>query len=731
MRKISAISPTLLQRIGLIILCLTLLLLLFYAAPASHARTIVPNLQPTTTITDAAIPTPSASTSQPAPNSPTSAASTDTAPTTASPTPVAIVADPQDVPVQIRQQADGSYSGHLRLMAVGSVPTMIVLTYDLHSTDVRAPAVIERSHITVIPEVTSPSDHVITNLQINIKDVAQPGTYNGLIALLQPQQLITEALTIPVVLDASVAPALTPLAGTDSIKMQLVNCGDWLGLDCRLAEWVLPESNQATSRVLEFSNPNAALVEITDGTILLNGGQPGNQLSNRAATPVIDWNPITTPLSGTATVSPTLTATGTPLSPTGTPSGSATASPTLTGTGTPLPPASTPSGSATVSPTLTVGGIPSSFTTKTVPGNAIIKIPMWLSPNAIPPDHYSGLVVLTLVGQPNRIQLPIDIKVRSGPFLPLMALFLGLAFGQLIIHMRGRGEELNKASLNLSRLAGQLQTSSDLDKPILTHLYDEARHTIAIGDYELANQQINAAIERIAILQRLDVVTTTDQNRADMSEIRIFVQQGKLAEAKKKLDKIDPPPPSATGQLPLQAAEGAAREIPQDPPPTGWKRLMATLRQKFAPTQHYWRVLALSLAVLLLMVLCALIVNVRDAWMVHPNLTWGAVIVLLVLLAVFVSWAANSAWVRDVLVFRVAPLLRVFLRLAVLLGLALWGLNKLYVDQTTSFFGATPFGDYIALVLWGITSNVVSNAFNFLIKVPTPSTPTGGAPTAT
>jgi len=50
--------------------------------------------------------------------------------------------------------------------------------------------------------------------------------------------------------------------------------------------------------------------------------------------------------------------------------------------------------------------------------------------SSIPPDHYTGTIALTMEGAIERLRLPVDLNVRTGPTWVILCLIVGLLLGQ-------------------------------------------------------------------------------------------------------------------------------------------------------------------------------------------------------------------------------------------------------------------------------------------------------------
>jgi len=81
-----------------------------------------------------------------------------------------------------------------------------------------------------------------------------------------------------------------------------------------------------------------------------------------------------------------------------------------------------------------------------LPTQTISSIPLNLDRSAMPPEQYVGAIYLTQANQSNRLVLPINLSVRSGPLLPLITLLIGVVLGRLFKYMQEQGGPLGSGT---------------------------------------------------------------------------------------------------------------------------------------------------------------------------------------------------------------------------------------------------------------------------------------------
>ena len=87
-------------------------------------------------------------------------------------------------------------------------------------------------------------------------------------------------------------PTLLPLPGTEQVRLKLVNCQGWLGLDCWIARLLLPASATINQRELQFDNLSQSPVDVLDAAAIAQGDFTGYQLTNPAISLPQDIEPL-------------------------------------------------------------------------------------------------------------------------------------------------------------------------------------------------------------------------------------------------------------------------------------------------------------------------------------------------------------------------------------------------------------------------------------------------------
>jgi hypothetical protein len=315
---------------------------------------------------------------------------------------------------------------------------------------------------------------------------------------------------------------------------------------------------------------------------------------------------------------------------------------------------------------------------KVLPANQISSLNLTFNRSKMPPDQYTGAVYLTLADQRNRLILPIDLSVRSGPLMPLLVLLFGIVLGRLIKYMEKRGEPQALALQEMNRLEADVAAANPEDQKILVGMIAKTRKQVFREQLEPATANATAIRNRLDVLTKLRFIETGLEERveplpddviedaiATIAQARSRIAQEDDGKAKELLDQVSElldtvgirgGEESEISETVRQASANLEQNL-KNPPvlikePSGWERFRQFL-------------ITLS--------------GVSDQ--IRAEATY---------------------WV-----------VRPVLSLILLAGLSLVGLNTLYV-QNGATFGARPFPDYLGLILWGLSADVASRSLSSL-----------------
>ncbi len=515
---------------------------------------------------------------------------------------VRIAVDPNDTPLVIRGWIgeEGTFIGNLRLSAVGGdVDEFTFLASDLEREDGETRIGRQRLSMSGAPALI---EGVPRDFQVEVTGVSEPGSYEGELRLLLPGQSFEAAVAIPVHLEARARPTLTPLAGTEDLRLRLVHCGR--GVSCWFAPLFLPESAFLDRWTLQFDNPGATPVSVTDIEAVVLGEQTGYQLTEEALV---------------------------------------------------LP------------------------ETAMLPADGIVSLRLELNRAAMPPDRYTGRIYLTLAGRAERLSLPVDLNVRTGPFWPLLALLLGIVIGRLFKYMQERGEPQAEALQTLNALEVRIREAHPEDAERLLPMAERLRQAVYQHKLERIEERVAAIDARLKALHSLREIESAlegnqhpsaEEIRHKIDTARNLIVREQDAEAEALLAEI------RTLLAGLRTGGLMRGEVALE---GGVIQAEAQAAEALASVEQAGRA-------------------PRSAVPDSPGQAR--------LKSFLVTLSGLSDQIRaEASLWLVRPLLY----LALLLGLLAVGMNSLYLEAGATF-GARPFADYLGLVLWGISADVASRS---------------------
>jgi hypothetical protein len=312
--------------------------------------------------------------------------------------------------------------------------------------------------------------------------------------------------------------------------------------------------------------------------------------------------------------------------------------------------------------------------------NQIVSLPLILNRSAMPPDQYGGAIYLTLPNQTNRLVLPVNLNVRSGPLLPLFILLIGIVLGRLFKYMQEQGGPQAEARKKVYQLEADLKEAHPDDQKLLANRVKQARNLVYRQQLEAANTQSTVVLSRLDVLTQLRSLETKLNERAknnedvpdeafdQISQVRTEIEQGLDAKAKEILDQVS----ETLNSMPVR--RGGEDDSAQ---------IESTLREVGSNLDRNARNLAIAPR--------------PQTWMDQVQRT-------------LIDLSGLSDLVRaEATYWFVRPLLYGVL----LIGLTIVGLNTLYIEKGETL-GARPLSDYLGLLLWGLSADVASRSLSGL-----------------
>ncbi|MEJ1930981.1 hypothetical protein WDZ92_12035 [Nostoc sp. NIES-2111] len=321
----------------------------------------------------------------------------------------------------------------------------------------------------------------------------------------------------------------------------------------------------------------------------------------------------------------------------------------------------------------------------------IVTLPLTIHRYLIPPDRYTGAIYFTLAGQTQRLVIPVDLKMRSGPILPLTVLIFGVVLGRLFKYMQESGNDITRVIKAVYRLKARIKEEVEHpeDQTILNNMVDWVEQLIRWEKIDKALAEIDAIEARLEALNKLRQIET------QLLEMQEIDSLDKMAQdVQKNIIK--------TRSFLAQKNDAIAQRCMQDV-----MKGLASINQKRQADKHFLQdetffPLELAHAAHHCLIRADAIAP-KDVPLNQPKWQTRCQDYLILL----------SGVSDDIRIGATFWLIRPFLSLTLLVGLSLVGIGSLYVDNGLTF-GAKPFSDYLGLILWGISADVASRNLSSL-----------------
>ncbi|MEW5853111.1 MAG: hypothetical protein AB2A00_30285 [Myxococcota bacterium] len=193
---------------------------------------------------------------------------------------------------------------------------------------------------------------------------------------------------------------------------------------------------------------------------------------------------------------------------------------------------------------------------------------------AIPPERYSGKVLLQLAGQAQAAAFPVELAVREGPGLALFLMLLGIILGRMVKHMHDRSHAM----------------------------------AFALSEVRRVQQRIGRASQGVqeALLRRLDAV------RAEVTAHRLDGVRAELERIEQALE--DAVMPATSAAIPVPVSSGATHRVGQ---------LLARLSGVMPELSRHDAAYHLARPMLYLLLLMGLVAVGMQAFYVGAGVTFG------------------------------------------------------------------------------------------------------------
>ena len=297
---------------------------------------------------------------------------------------------------------------------------------------------------------------------------------------------------------------------------------------------------------------------------------------------------------------------------------------------------------------------------------------------ALPCGQFTGAIHWVAGEGGARLKVPVELKVRTGPFWPIAVLLAGILLGHLVKFMQERGKPLADSLAKVNRLAFELESADPGDRALLEPQLEDVRRDVyreELDGIDASLGALAARAEALAELRRIEARIAGNQYPAAMEARK------KIALARERLGRGE----DAT------ALVAAVRE-------DLGKLRTGLMRGGAAPPAELEEALGACET------LGEAAGRARAAAVQAPPPAWPR-------LRRVLAWVSGFSDVvrAEATLWLARPLLYVVL----VVGLVAVGLDTLYV-QNGATFGARPFADFLGLFLWGLSADVASRTLSNL-----------------
>ncbi|MCL4264729.1 MAG: hypothetical protein KJ069_16015 [Anaerolineae bacterium] len=307
----------------------------------------------------------------------------------------------------------------------------------------------------------------------------------------------------------------------------------------------------------------------------------------------------------------------------------------------------------------------------TLPANQPAPIPVTINRQQLAPDSYQGTLRFTIEGATEPLSIPTTLAVRQGPLWALVVVLLGILLGRLVRDMETPIAQtqvrLIPEYLRLRAAADGLKEAEDRVDALAQLAAFKQRLDRGKETEDVLSSDLTAIEARIQFYASLEALAADlpaglkDRLAPQFMEARRAVRDGRQQDAERCYTEIESAIKAATEDQLL--GSGKRREA--------FERQLGALQASVKGLATAVSVRTTSIGLRLLARLSGIRLNADVRfWIVRPIIS----LVLLVLLV-------------------------------------LWGMQALYVNAGTTF-GAAGVYDYTALLLWGLTADVVSRSLS-------------------
>jgi hypothetical protein len=147
------------------------------------------------------------------------------------------------------------------------------------------------------------------------------------------------------------------------------------------------------------------------------------------------------------------------------------------------------------------------------PDGSVVNLSLELNRSDIPPDKYTGSIFLRFAGTKEAVQLPVvELTMRYGPLRALGLLGVGILIGWFMLYMKTEGLALGRITRVLDELKADITLIERLDRLILQPMLRNVEFLIRNKKLEDAEKEMKNIEGRLTLLMNVEEIEKALQN---------------------------------------------------------------------------------------------------------------------------------------------------------------------------------------------------------------------------
>lgn len=201
--------------------------------------------------------------------------------------------------------------------------------------------------------------------------------------------------------------------------------------------------------------------------------------------------------------------------------------------------------------------------------------PVSIHKKKLSPNHYVGILRVSAPDGSGPIDIPVDLRVRTGPGWPLLMLIFGIAIAWIAKWRKDKGETIERVLKTQSRLTASIAFDSAPARAVLVPMLDRAEDALSRDAIEEVDRILTEIAERRPMLAALDRLARSLPGNTDIARARDMIVREQDEQAKELITKLEDLANAPAGDQFAVSSAAAAQRRARRPVPalTWWQRL--------------------------------------------------------------------------------------------------------------------------------------------------------------